>query len=294
MQIADCSINRGAERLSERGERDGKKAETFPGGETERRSSAPAAAGAAPPQTPGGARAHKEARRSRARKPPRGSESARTPRRGAGQGGTGAPARSEREPKAEGREDAPQRPGAPRERGKGRGEGGSRRASARAGTARNRNPCAQTERRPPGAEGQAPGERPGARSGRGRPPEPQRGAGMASRKRGGDGTSRTPARAHTFFVPSLRGTTDRERGPTPEAGCPVQTWSRTSRRGSAARTAGMRIKRRTAPARLCGALSRRDSGGEGGANGGVSRLPPRGRDGKPILDIGTLFRQNGF
>ena len=211
MQIADCSINRGAERLSERGERDGKKPKLSPAAKQNGAAAPPPQRGQHHPKPRGGARAHKEARRSRARKPPRGSESARTPRRGAGQGGTGAPARSEREPKAEGREDAPQRPGAPRERGKGRGEGGSRRASARAGTARNRNPCAQTERRPPGAEGQAPGERPGARSGRGRPPEPQRGAGMASRTRRGP----APARAHTFCVPSLRGTTACERGGYP-------------------------------------------------------------------------------
>ena len=169
MQIAYCSINRGAERLSERGERDGKKAETFPGGETERRRSAAAAAAAPPNQTPGGrTSAQRGAAQPRPEAPPGERERANPSSARAGQGGTGGPPAASAPPKPEGREDAPQRPGDPREQGKGQ----ERRASSadeRKGATAPGQTLARGEQRAPERRGGEPGERPGTRE-RARPP----------------------------------------------------------------------------------------------------------------------------
>lgn len=269
MQIAGCSINRGAERLSERGERDGKKPKLSPAAKQNGAAAPPPQRGQHHPKPRGGARAHKEARRSRARKPPRGSESARTPRRGAGQEGTGAPARSEREPKAKGREDAPQRPGAPRGAREGARRGGSRRASARAGAARNSNPCAQTERRPPGAEGASAGGTPrGAK--RARPP-------TRAAARGGHGEpdkagrQNEPRPGESAYI--LRSELARNNG-LRAGGLPPE---------QAARFADGTTVRSSAPFRAS-AQREREKGGEAASPRAVMH-------GRYILDIGTVFRQ---
>ena len=221
------------------------------------------------PQTPGGARAHKEARRSRARKPPRGSESARTPRRGAGQGGTGAPARSERVPKAKGREDAPQRPGAPRgarEGARRRGKPQSERKGGHSpqqeplradGAATTRSRGASAGGTPRGAKRARPPTRAAARGGHGEPDK----AGRQNEPRPGES-------AYILRSELARNNGLRAGGATPRASRPVRRWyNGTQQRAfSRVRAAGARKGRR-------------------------SRLAARGKARRYILDIGTVFRQ---
>lgn len=186
MQIADCSINRGAERLSERGERDGKKAETFPGGETERRSSAPAAAGAAPPQTPGGrTSAQRGAAQPRPEAPP-GERERTNPPKGGG-------ARGDRRPRpkraraqgrgARGRPAAPRSPARAREGARRRGEPQSERKGGHSpqqeplradGAATTRSRGASAGGTPWGAKRARPPTRAAARGGHGEPEKGRR------------------------------------------------------------------------------------------------------------------------
>lgn len=128
-------------------------------------------------------------------KAPRGERRGRTERSEAGKGEPPPPTRSPGAAQGKASEDAPQR-AEPRP-GKGRGDQrGQSTAAERKGARRAHGlTLAQSEERRPRREGQ--GERGNARhpgAGADRPPEPQRRLAMASRTRGGDGTSRTPAR----------------------------------------------------------------------------------------------------
>ena len=128
-------------------------------------------------------------------KAPRGERRGRTERSEAGKGEPPPPTRSPGAAQGKASEDAPQR-AEPRP-GKGRGDQrGQSTAAKRKGARRaHGSTLAQSEERRPRREGQ--GERGNARhpgAGAARPPEPQRRQAMASRTRGGDGTSRTPAR----------------------------------------------------------------------------------------------------
>lgn len=138
-------------------------------------------------------------------KAPRGERRERTERSEAGKGEPPPPTRSPGAAQGKASEDAPQR-AEPRP-GKGRGDQrGQSTAAERKGARRaHGSTLAQSEERRPRREGQ--GERGNARhpgAGAGRPPEPQRRQAMASRTRGGDGTSRTPARGAYIFMPCSR------------------------------------------------------------------------------------------
>ena len=169
----------------------------------------PRVAAAAATKTPfpsGGAKRHKEpARKGGRQSPPRGAEGGEPSAARRARGNRRPPTRSPGAAQGKASEDAPQR-AEPRP-GKGRGDQrGQSTAAERKGARRaHGSTLAQSEERRPRREGQ--GERGNARhpgAGAGRPPEPQRRLAMASRTRGGDGTSRTPARGAYIFMPCSR------------------------------------------------------------------------------------------